>query len=80
MRTTLAKLKQEGKKLFLTADAHWEYVNFTMKASLGDDWLNFFDYCLVIVNAFRFANEYAPFRELALTSIDLKGPKLREAN
>ena len=64
----------------MTSDAHWEYVDFTMKASIGDDWLYFFDYCFVITNATRFANEYTPFFSYDPTTENCHGEKFENVN
>lgn len=38
LRTTLKKLRDAGKKLFLGTNSHTEYSNVIMTATLGDDW------------------------------------------
>lgn len=43
LRTSLKKLRDAGKKLFLGTNSHTEYCNVIMTATLGDDWRSFFD-------------------------------------
>ena len=49
MRSMLSTLRGKGKNTFLITNAHWNCCELLMKATLGDDWLNFFD--LVICHA-----------------------------
>ena len=49
MRDVLAKLRKEGKFIFLATNSHWEYMELIMSTTLGKDWRSFFD--MVCANA-----------------------------
>ncbi|EGR27091.1 hypothetical protein IMG5_202080 [Ichthyophthirius multifiliis] len=49
-RKILENLKQQNNKfLFIVTNSHFEFINFTMSYSYGDDWQNLFD--LIFVKA-----------------------------
>ncbi len=35
--------KKHKKRLFMTSNAHTDYIDIIMNASLGDDWISLFD-------------------------------------
>ena len=43
LKKTLTKLRNAGKKLFLTSDAHEQYTHRVMVRTLGPEWINHFD-------------------------------------
>ena len=40
----LVKLREMGKKIFLATNSHAEYTQLIMSASIGEDWMDYFDF------------------------------------
>jgi FMN phosphatase YigB (HAD superfamily) len=49
LKGTLAKLRSDGKQLFIITNAHIEMTDFLMRNTLGEKWLDYFD--MVVCNA-----------------------------
>jgi hypothetical protein len=54
-------MRSHSKTLFLVTDSHIEYINLVMTATLGEDWKNFFDFCLVDAQKPLFFRSRGPF-------------------
>jgi hypothetical protein len=44
LRRILAILADKEKRLFIVTNAHFAYTHLVMTATMGDDWLDFFDF------------------------------------
>jgi hypothetical protein len=75
MRERLRVLKSHGKKIFVVTNYHVEFMDITMKATIGDDWKDFFDICIANSKKPLFHDTENPFYELNLYAKDLKGKK-----
>jgi phosphoglycolate phosphatase-like HAD superfamily hydrolase len=64
LKTHLATLRSHGKKLFLTTNKHIEFLELTMKETLGRDWKDFFD--IIVANCRKplFYKSENPFFEV----------------
>jgi hypothetical protein len=45
----------------MITDSHIEFINLVMKATLGEDWKNFFDFCIVDARKPLFFRSNSPF-------------------
>jgi len=54
-------------------NSHVEFLDIVMKATLGDDWKQFFDICIANAKKPLFHEAENPFYELNLYAKDLKG-------
>jgi fatty-acid desaturase len=43
----LAALRSQGKQTFICSNSEADQVEVVMKATLGEEWHNFFDLCLI---------------------------------
>lgn len=75
LRSSLARLRQAGKKVFLGTNSHTEYANVIMTATLGDDWRSFFDVicCACRKPLFFWDQKPAPFYPHDPKALNLKG-------
>jgi hypothetical protein len=56
-------------------NSHVEFMDIVMKATLGDDWKDFFDLCIANSKKPLFHETENPFYDLNLYAKDLKGKK-----
>jgi hypothetical protein len=76
----LAALRSHGKKLFLTSNKHLEFLELTMKETLGKNWQDFFD--IIVANCRKplFYKSENPFYEVRDSTQNWKGGKLKNAS
>ena len=77
LKQTLLMLKNQGKKLFVGTNSHFEYMHVIMKATFGDDWEQIFD--LKLANCRKplfFRDPNAPFYVVDESARDLKGTSI----
>ena len=77
---SLLKLKKSGKKIFLMTNFHVEFMNLVMKATLGDDYLDFFDLCIANAKKPLFFSGENSFYDLDLQAKDFRGEKYDSIN
>ena len=75
LRTSLQRLKDGGKKLFMGTNSHTEYMNVIMTATLGDDWKTFFDVvcCYCRKPLYFWDQKPSPFFTYDPSQLNLKG-------
>lgn len=76
----LEQLRSRGLKLFLGTNSHFEYMNFIMRASLGEDWERLFE--LNLANCRKpvfFTTDQTPFYEVDTAEPNMKGRAITDA-
>jgi hypothetical protein len=77
LRQTLTHLRSHKKFLFIATNSHIEYLNFAMTTTLGEDWLDLFDLCLVNCNKPLFHRVNCPFFQVDETKPDFEGKRMQ---
>ena len=63
--------------LFLLTNKHINETELVMKATLGDNWLDYFDICVVNAGKPLFQRTEKPFYSLDMTNKSYRGKKIR---
>ena len=74
---TLTSLRNCGKKIFLTTNAHMLYMEIVMSATLGDDWMDLFDICIANCKKPLFQRANNPFYDIDPSEEHSKGTEIK---
>jgi hypothetical protein len=56
-------LKSKDKQVFLTTNTSFDFLNLTMKNTLGQDWIDFFSFVIVYCHKPLWHTTEAPFTD-----------------